>query len=90
MVAQTGKNLHAMRKTRVQPLGREGPLEKGMATRSNMLAWRIPWAEEPGGLQSVGSPGVGHGCSPDTFPRFSLPERAVQWSWTVHHGSPVN
>ena len=39
----------------VQPLGREGPLEKGMATHSSILAWRIPWTEEPGGLQAMGS-----------------------------------
>ena len=41
--------------TRVQSLGREDPLEKKMATHSNILAWRIPWTEEPGGLQSTGS-----------------------------------
>ena len=46
--------------TRVQSLGREDPLAEGMATYSNILAWRTPWAEEPGGLQSMGSQGVGH------------------------------
>ena len=40
--------------TRVQSVGQEGPLEKGMATHSSILAWRIPWPEEPGGLQSMG------------------------------------
>ena len=50
-----GKNLPAMQKTWVQSLGQEGPLEKGMATHSSTLAWRIPWTEEPGGLQSMGS-----------------------------------
>ena len=49
------KNLPAIRETQVQSLGREDPLEKGMATHSSILAWRIPWTEEPGGLQSTGS-----------------------------------
>ena len=49
------KNLPAMEETRVQSLGWEGPLEKGMATHSSILAWRIPWTEEPGRLQSLGS-----------------------------------
>ena len=47
------KNLLAMQKTWVQPLGWEDPLEKGMATYSNILAWRTPWTEEPGELQSI-------------------------------------
>ena len=54
------KNLPAMQETRVRSLGREDPLEKGMATHSSILAWRIPWAEEPCGLQSMGSQRVGH------------------------------
>ena len=48
------RNLPAMQETRVQSLGQEDPLEKGMATYSSVLAWRIPWTEEPGGLQSMG------------------------------------
>ena len=48
------KNLPVMQGTQIRSLGREDPLEKGMATHSSILAWRIPWAEEPGGLQSVG------------------------------------
>ena len=48
------KNLPAMQETQVQSLGREDPLEKGMATHSSTLAWRIPWTEEPGGIQSIG------------------------------------
>ena len=44
----------------VQPLGQEDPLEDGMATHSSILAWRVPWTEEPGGLQSIGSHRVGH------------------------------
>ena len=54
-VAQTVKNLPAMKETRVRSLGREDPLEKGMATHFRILAWRIPWTEEPGGPQSMGS-----------------------------------
>ena len=49
-----------MQETQVQSLGWEDPLEKGMATRSSILAWRIPWTEEPGGLQSMESQKVGH------------------------------
>ena len=54
-VAQSVKNLPAVQETWVQSLGWEDPLEKEMATHSNILAWRIPWTEEPGGLQSRGS-----------------------------------
>ena len=60
LVAQTVKNLPTMRETQVPSLGREDPLQKGMATHSSVLAWRIPWAEEPGGLQSIGSQQVRH------------------------------
>jgi len=59
-VAQTVKNLPAMRETWVRPLGQEVSLEKGMATHSSMFVWRIPGAEEPGGLQSMGPQRVGH------------------------------
>ena len=54
------KNLPAMQETRVRSLSQEDPLEKGMATHSSILAWRIPWTKEPGGLQSIGSQRVGH------------------------------
>ena len=60
LVAQTVKHLSTVQETQVQSLGREDPLEKEMATHSSILAWRIPWAEEPGGLQSTGSQRVGH------------------------------
>ena len=53
-------NLPAVQETWVQSLGQEDPLEKGVATHSSILAWRIPWTEEPGGLQSMGSQRVGH------------------------------
>ena len=55
------KNLYATQETWVQSLGWEEPLEKGMATHSSLLPWRIPWTEEPAGLQSTGLPRVGHG-----------------------------
>ena len=54
------KDLPAVRETGVRSLGQEDPLEKGMATHSSILAWRIPWTEEPGGLQSMGLLRVGH------------------------------
>ena len=57
LVAQIVKNLPAMQ---VRSLGLEDPLEKGMATHPSILAWRIPWTEEPGGLQSMGLQRVGH------------------------------
>ena len=59
-MAQRLKRLPAIQETQVQSLGREDPLEKEMATHSSTLAWRIPWREEPGRLQSMGSQRVGH------------------------------
>ena len=60
LVAQMVKYLPAMQETWFQSLGQENPLQKEMATHSSILAWRIPWTEEPGGLQSTGSQRVGH------------------------------
>ena len=60
LVAQMVKSLPAVRETRVRSLGWKIPLEKEMATHSSILAWKIPWMEKPGGLQSMGSPRVGH------------------------------
>ena len=60
------KNLPALQETSVQPLGQEDPLEKEMATHSSILAWRIPWTEEPGRLQSIG------GKESDTAQRLTL------------------
>ena len=60
LVAQMVKHLPAMQETRVRSLGWEGPLEKETATHSSTLAWKIPWMEEPGGLQSMGSQIVRH------------------------------
>ena len=59
-MAQMVKNLPAMQETQVWSLGWEDPLEKGMATHSSILTWRIPWTEEAGGLQSMRSQRVGH------------------------------
>ena len=60
LVAQTVKNPPAMKETQVRSLGQEDPLVKEVATHFNILAWRIPWTEEPGRLQSMGSQRVGH------------------------------
>ena len=60
LVAQTTKRLSTMQETRVKSLGWEDLLEKEMATHSSILAWKIPWTEKPGGLQSMGSQRVGH------------------------------
>ena len=60
LVAQSIKNLPAVQETQVRSLGWEDPLEKEMATHSSILAWKISWTEEPGGLQSMGSQRVGY------------------------------
>ena len=60
-MAQTLKHMPTMQETQVQSLGQEDPLEKEMATHYSILAWKIPWAEECGRLQSVGSQRVGQG-----------------------------
>ena len=59
-VAQMVKNLPTMQETQVQSLGKEVPLEKGLAPHSSIFAWRIPWTDKPGRLQSLGSHRVGH------------------------------
>ena len=60
LAAQMAKNLPVMQETQVRSLGREDPLEKGLATLASFLVWKIPWTEEPGELQSTGSQRVGH------------------------------
>ena len=60
LVAETVKSLPSMQETRIQSLGQEDPLEKEMATHSSIPAWKIPWTEEPGGLQSMGSERIRH------------------------------
>ena len=62
-----GMNLPAMQETWIHFLGQEEPLEKGRASYSNILAWRIPWTEEPGGLQSMGLQRVRHDLVTNTF-----------------------
>ena len=59
LVAQTVRNVPAMQETQVRSLGREDPLEEGMATHPSILAWEIPWTEEPGRLQFMGSQKIG-------------------------------
>ena len=59
-MAQMVKSPPAMQETWVRFLGQEDPLEEGVATHSSILAWRVPWTEEPGGLQSMGLQRVGH------------------------------
>ena len=60
LVAQMAKNLLAVQETQIQSLSWEDPLEKGMTTHFNILAWRIPWTEDPGELQSMALQRVGH------------------------------
>ena len=66
-MAQMVKNLPATQETRAQSVGQEGTLEKEMATHSSILAWRIPWTEKPGGLQSVGLRRVWHNWASNTY-----------------------
>ena len=68
---QMVKNPPAMQETQVQSLGQEDPLEKGITTHSRILAWRIPWTEEPNGLQSMGSQRVRHDWATDTYTQYS-------------------
>ena len=67
LVPQMVKNLPSMQETWVRSLGWEDPLEKGMATHSSLLAWRIPWTQEPGEIQSMGLQRVGHSYVTNTF-----------------------
>ena len=67
LVAQSVRNLPADQETWVWPLGQEDPLEKRTAPHSSILAWRIPWTEEPGGPQSMGRQRVGHDLGTNTF-----------------------
>ena len=83
--AQAIKNLPAVQETWVQSVGQEDPLEKGMTAHSSILAWRIPWTEEPDRLQSMGSQGVGHKGTTRIFREdvkgsCSIRERGLEWS----------
>ena len=79
LVTQKVKNLSAKQETWTWFLGWEDPLEKGMVTHSRIPAWRIPWTEEPGGLQSMGLQRVGHNWVTITFPFFS-PNNVLHWT----------
>ena len=72
LVAQRLKCLPPMRETQVRSLGREDPLEKEMVTHSSILAWRIPWMEKPGRLQSMGSQRTGHNRVTDNDKRIEI------------------
>ena len=78
-LAQMDKNLPAMRETQVWFLGQEDPLEKGMASHSSIPVWRIPWTEEPGGLQSMGSQRVRHNWVANIF--TFIPVTLLGWDF---------
>ena len=78
LVVQMVKNLPVMQETWVRSLGQEDSLEKGMVTHSSILAWRTPWTEELGGLQSMGLQRIGHDSVTFTFsPRVTSPVHVV-------------
>ena len=81
LVAQMVKNLPAIQKTWIKSPGWGNPLEEGMATQSSILAWRIHWMEEPGGLQSVGSQRVGHNWNDLTWMHASSVTAIVWYYW---------
>ena len=87
LVAQMVKNLPAMQESQIWPLGQEDPLEKGKATPSRILAWRIPWREDPGGLQSKGSQWVRHDWTTNTHTHIYMqffyiyPFSVLGFSW---------
>ena len=84
LVAQRLKHLPAMQETLVQSLGQEDPLEKEMATHSSILAWRIPWREEAGRLQSMGSQRVGHNWATSLhFTSRAAPRSSQTFNFTL-------
>ena len=84
-MAQIVKNLPAMQETWVRSLGWEDALEKGMATHSSILAWRIPWTEEPGGLQSMGLHRVRHDSKTNTgVSHVTALEQCGYWLLVFH------
>ena len=91
-LAQIVKNLPAMQDTWVQSQGWKDPLEKGMATHSSILAWRIPWTEEPGRLQSMGSQRVRHDWATKTFTLhkdIQLEREVYSFSWSTFWSKKV-
>ena len=95
LIAQLVKILPAMQKTGFQYLCQENPLEEGMATHSSVLAWEIPWTEEPGGLQFMGSQRVGHDWAikpppgPDQIPSLKLHTEHRVWHLAKEFSSPL-
>ena len=85
LVAQMVKNLPAVPKTWVQPLSQENPLEKKMATHSNILAWRIPQTEEPGRLQSMGSQRIEHNWATNTHSNQTHLPAGIQMAETLSY-----
>ena len=83
LVAQRLKHLPAMRETHVRSLGQEDPLEKEMATHSTILAWRIPWTEDPGRLQSTEFQRVGHDWATSLYPLSSCITGGFFTSWAT-------
>ena len=93
LVAQIVKHLATMQETWVQSLGREDPLEKEMAPHSSTLAWKIPWTEEPGRLQSTGSQRVGHDWATSLSFFLSLSDKTLlvpRWHWVVTETPTTN
>ena len=87
LVAQTIDHLPAMQETWVRSLGQEDPLEEEMATHSSILAWRIPWTEEPVGPQSIGSQRVGHDLATSLFRSdASVPVSPATTCQVIHAG----
>ena len=84
LVAQMAKSLIAMQETRVRSLGQEDPLEKEMATHSSTLAWKIPWTEDPGKLQSMGSQRAGHNWMTSIITCYSYLCVYVFFLWSMH------
>ena len=78
LMAQLVKNLLALQETQIRSLAQEDSLERGMATLSSILAWRIPWTEEPGGLQPMGSQGIGYNWVTNTKMGHSRKERCLR------------
>ena len=87
LVAQMVKRLPKMRETWIRSLDGEDPLEKEMATHSSILAWKIPWTEEPGGLQSMGLQRVGHNWATSFFNVLYFTIKRFKNGW--HHSSYV-
>ena len=88
-MAQMVKNLPAMQETQIRSLGGEDPLEMGMATHSSILAWRIPWIEEPGGLQSKGLQRVRHEYATNTKVIHSERVKSSIYFWRARLGGII-